>query len=116
MQFGLGKPVCAFSPVGKGDEVVLDLFTWDRGVVTFESQKQPDSVNINETLESLIMQGERFKEGTAFLANYLIDDMSILVRGEKLSTEELSRSIHACRWCHKRCFLKFTVMFTVPSI
>lgn len=97
VQFGLGKPVCAFSPVGKGDEVVLDLFTWDRGVVTFESQKQPDSVNINETLESLIMQGERFKEDTAFLSNYLIDDMSILVRGEKLSTEELSRSIHACK-------------------
>ncbi len=97
VQFGLGKPVCAFSPVGKGDEVVLDLFTWDRGVVSFESQKQPDSVNINETLESLIMQGERYKEDTAFLANYLIDDMSILVRGEKLSTEELSRSIHACK-------------------
>jgi hypothetical protein len=37
VQFGLGKPVFALSPIGKGDEAILDLFCWTSGKLSFIS-------------------------------------------------------------------------------
>ncbi|MDX1986050.1 MAG: DUF4388 domain-containing protein [Candidatus Obscuribacter sp.] len=97
IQFGLGKPICAFSPLGKGEEVILDLFTWAHGSVSFDNNIQPDAVNISESLDKIVLCGETYAQDSAFLEQYLINEQSILVRGARMSPEVASRCIKQCK-------------------
>lgn len=97
IQFGLGKPICAFSPLGKGEEVILDLFTWAHGSVSFANNIQPDAVNISESLDKIVLCGETYAQDAAFLEHYLINEQSILVRGARMSPEVASRCVKQCK-------------------
>ncbi len=97
IQFGLGKPICAFSPLGKGEEVILDLFTWAHGSVSFSNNIQPDAVNISESLDRIVLCGETYAQDAAFLEQYLINEQSILVRGARMSPEAASRCVKQCK-------------------
>lgn len=97
IQFGLGKPICAFSPLGKGEEVILDLFTWAHGSVSFANNIQPDAVNISESLDRIVLCGETYAQDAAFLEQYLINEQSILVRGARMSPEVASRCVKQCK-------------------
>jgi len=89
VQFGLGKPVNATSSLVKGEEAVIDLFTWSSGQLVFELGKQPESVNILETSEGLIAKGEAFLANLRFLEENYINETSFLIRSSKLSKRKL---------------------------
>ncbi len=89
VQFGLGKPVNASSPLGKGDEAIVDLFTWSDGQLVFELGRQPESVNVLDTAEGLITKGEAFISNLKFLEDNFITESSFLIRSSKLSKAKL---------------------------
>lgn len=97
IQFGLGKPICAFSPLGKGEEVIIDLFTWAHGSVSFANNIQPDAVNISESLERIVLCGETYAQDADFLEQYLINEQSILVRGARMTPEAASYCVKQCK-------------------
>ncbi len=94
VQFGLGKPVNASSPLGKGDEAIVDLFTWSDGQLVFELGRQPESVNILETAEGLITKGEAFIANLKFLEDNFITESSFLIRSSKLSKAKLEAIVN----------------------
>ncbi len=94
VQFGLGKPVNATSSLVKGEEAVIDLFTWSSGQLVFELGKQPESVNILETSEGLIAKGEAFIANLRFLEENYINETSFLIRSSKLSKRKLEAIIN----------------------
>lgn len=94
VQFGLGKPVNASSPLGKGDEAIIDLFTWSDGQLVFELGRQPESVNILETAEGLVTKGEAFIANLKFLEDNFITESSFLIRSSKLSKRKLEAVVN----------------------
>lgn len=94
VQFGLGKPVNASSPLGKGDEAIIDLFTWSDGQLVFELGRQPESVNILETADGLVAKGEAFIANLKFLEDNFITESSFLIRSSKLSKRKLEAVVN----------------------
>ncbi len=94
VQFGLGKPVNASSPLGKGDEAIIDLFTWSDGQLVFELGRQPESVNILETADGLVTKGEAFIANLKFLEDNFITESSFLIRSSKLSKRKLEAVVN----------------------
>ncbi len=90
IQFGLGKVVHALSPFQKGDEAVIELFTWTDGRLTFENGRQPDKVTIMESNESLISRGQAYVADSRFLEDNAITEASFLMRASKLTPQELA--------------------------
>ncbi|MCA9805092.1 MAG: DUF4388 domain-containing protein [Cyanobacteria bacterium HKST-UBA02] len=90
VQFGLGKPLHAYSPVGQGVAVVIDLFNWKDGKIRFEEGKQPEAASIQDTTEELLRQGNSFIEDLYFLEQNAISEVSFLLRPPgKLAPGEL---------------------------
>ncbi|MDP3508398.1 MAG: DUF4388 domain-containing protein [Candidatus Melainabacteria bacterium] len=98
VQFGLGKPVFAISPIGKGDEAILDLFSWRSGKLSFISGRQPDAVNVQEPWETLVERGLLFCESLRFLEENAINESSILTRSLKVSSDELAEIISLAKF------------------
>ncbi len=94
VQFGLGKPVNAASQLAKGEEAIIDLFTWPDAQLVFEPGKQPESVNVLETAEGLIVKGEAFLADLRFLEENYISESSFLIRSSKLSKRKLEAIVH----------------------
>gem|GEM_PF-886706 len=94
VQFGLGKPVNASSPLGKGEETIVDLFTWTDGQLVFELGRQPESVNILESAEGLVTKGEAFLANLKFLEENFITESSFLIRSAKLSKRKLEAIVN----------------------
>jgi hypothetical protein len=97
IQLALGSPRYASSPMGKGHEVIMDLFTWKSGSISFEPGKLPESVNVDETIEQIVAYGEVFSHDTDFLHNHLITEQSILLRGPKCSKDEFETMLKGCK-------------------
>ncbi len=93
LQFGLGKVVHALSPFHKGDEAVIDLFTWTEGHLTFENGRQPDKVTILDTNDVLISRGQAYVSDSVFLEENAISDASFLIRAGKLTPQELASTV-----------------------
>lgn len=90
VQFGLGKPLHAYSPFGQGVAVVIDLFNWKDGRVRFEEGKQPEAASIQDTAEEILRQGNSFMEDLFFLEQNAISEVSFLLRPPgKLAPGEL---------------------------
>lgn len=97
IQLALGSPRYAVSPMGKGHEVIMDLFTWKSGTISFESGKLPESVNVDETIEQIVATGEVFSHDTEFLHKHMINEQSILLRGPKCTKEEFDAMLKGCK-------------------
>jgi hypothetical protein len=82
-------PATPVSPMGEGHEVIMDLFTWKSGAISFEPGKLPESVNVDETIEQIVACGEVFGHDTDFLHNHMITEQSILLRGPKCSQRRI---------------------------
>lgn len=78
IQFGLGKPVHAFSDNEKGVEVILELFAWKDGKSTFSEGIQPESASVQDSPDEIIKQGEYLLENMAFLEMHKINEISVL--------------------------------------
>jgi len=90
VQFGLGKPLHAYSPFGQGVAVVIDLFNWKDGKVRFEEGKQPEAASIQDTAEEILRQGNSFMDDLYFLEQNAISEVSFLLRPPgKLAPGEL---------------------------
>lgn len=94
VQFGLGKPLNAYSPLMSGTGAIIELFTWAEGKYRFEDGKQPEAVSIFEGPEELVRQGEAYLSNISFLEKKAITEMSFLLRPpEKLDDAELVKRI-----------------------
>ncbi len=98
IQFGLGKPVFAASPIYKGDEAILDLFTWTSGQLNFINGQQPQSVNVQDSWEHLAERGRLFSECARFLEENAISENSILTRSIKVSSDQLLQIVRLAQF------------------
>ncbi len=91
VQFGLGRPVHAYSDSGKeGTDVLLELFTWREGFAEFQDEVQPESASIQESVEELVQQGEALLANYDFLERNNINEISILQQPPiKLSEDKM---------------------------
>ncbi|MBI1269927.1 DUF4388 domain-containing protein [bacterium] len=79
VQFGLGRPVHAYTDSGKeGLDVLLELFACRQGQATFEEGLQPEAASIQESCQEIIQQGEALLANYSFLEMNNINEISIL--------------------------------------
>ncbi|MBK9144185.1 MAG: DUF4388 domain-containing protein [Candidatus Melainabacteria bacterium] len=78
VQFGLGKPVHATSPVGNGLEAVMELFTWREGLAHFEADRQPEAASVQESTDELLRLGEEHLANLDFMRQHGLELMSVL--------------------------------------
>lgn len=79
VQFGLGRPVHAYSETGKeGLDVLLELFACRQGQATFEEGLQPEAATIQESCQEIIQQGEALLANYSFLEMNNINEISVL--------------------------------------
>ncbi|MCB9467904.1 MAG: DUF4388 domain-containing protein [Cyanobacteriota/Melainabacteria group bacterium] len=79
VQFGLGRPVHAYSDTGKeGLDVLLELFACRQGQATFEEGLQPEAATIQESCQEIIQQGEALLANYSFLEMNNINEISVL--------------------------------------
>ncbi|MBX9667344.1 MAG: DUF4388 domain-containing protein [Candidatus Obscuribacterales bacterium] len=89
VQFGLGKPVHAFTKNKVGAEAVLELFTWQDGTASFVEGKQPSAATVQDNLDEIMKQGTSLLEDLGFLRRHSIeDDRAALSRPPIAMTEE----------------------------
>ncbi|MBZ0189460.1 MAG: DUF4388 domain-containing protein, partial [Candidatus Obscuribacterales bacterium] len=94
VQFGLGKPLHAFSPFSTGTATIIDLFTWKDGKVRFEEGRQPEAASVHESTEELVRQGEAYVDNLIFLEQNAISKVSFLLRPPgKLAEGELEQRL-----------------------
>ncbi|MGD9685015.1 MAG: DUF4388 domain-containing protein [Candidatus Obscuribacterales bacterium] len=88
VQFGLGKPVHATSPVGNGLEAVMELFTWREGQAHFEADKQPEAASVQESTDELLRLGDEHLANLDFMRQHGLEIMSILHKPPIQATDE----------------------------
>lgn len=94
IEFGLGRPINARSPLNKGTDAILEIFTWPDGKVTFIEGVQPEAPTVEESVHQIIKQGEAFIEHMQFLESYAISEVSFLQRAPgRLTPEELEKRL-----------------------
>jgi Domain of unknown function (DUF4388) len=73
------------------EELVCDLFLWDRGVFYFRAEMPPEEEILPEPLHTvgLAMEGARWRDEHARIRRVLVHDDMVLARGER-PAEELS--------------------------
>ncbi|MCA9805397.1 MAG: DUF4388 domain-containing protein, partial [Cyanobacteria bacterium HKST-UBA02] len=94
VQFGLGKPVHATSPVGNGLEAVMELFTWREGQAHFEADKQPESASVQESTDELLRLGDEHLANLDFMRQHGLEIMSVLHKPPiQAADEQLERRL-----------------------
>jgi len=94
IEFGLGRPINARSPLHKGTDAILELFTWADGKISFQEGVQPEAPTVEESVHQIIKNGEAYVQNMNFLQNYGINGMSILQRAPgRLSSEEVEKRL-----------------------
>lgn len=88
----------AMSPIGKGDEAILKLFSWTSGKLSYINARQPDSVNVQEPWQKLVERGQLYCESLRFLEESAINEKSILTRTFKVSSDELAKIISLAKF------------------
>ncbi len=92
IQFGLGKPIHAFSPFNTGTEAILELYTWQDGKITFTDGIQPETPSVEENAPQILTLGDEYLRNMDFLQKLEITELSFLLRSPgKLSDQELEK-------------------------
>jgi hypothetical protein len=92
IQFGLGKPIHAFSPFNKGTEAILELYTWQDGKISFTEGIQPETPSVEENAPQILTLGDEYLRNMDFLQKLDITELSFLLRSPgKLSDQELEK-------------------------
>ena len=92
IQFGLGKPIHAFSPFNTGTEAILELFNWQDGKITFEEGVQPERPTVDDSAPQILTLGDEYVRNQEFLRNLEISELSYLLRSAmKLNEQELEK-------------------------
>ncbi len=89
IEIGLGKPLFASSPIYRGDEALIDLFSWTVGKLSFFEGKQPQGVNVQEETRTIVERGKLYVESLRFLEKHGIDGDSILTRAKRHAVSDL---------------------------
>lgn len=96
IQFGLGRPLNAFSPFSSGAGTIVDLFTWREGKFSFQDGLKPEGVTIDESPETLLALGEAYSTDLIYLEKNFISESSILLRpAGRTSKEEVANYIQS---------------------
>ncbi len=94
IQFGLGKPIHAFSPFNTGTEAILELFTWQDGKCSFTEGIQPQTPSVEESAPQILTLGDEYIRNMEFLQKLEITELSFLLRSPgKLSDAELEKTL-----------------------
>lgn len=94
IQFGLGKPIHAFSPFNTGTEAILELFTWQDGKCSFTEGIQPQTPSVEESAPQILTLGDEYIRNMEFLQKLEISELSFLLRSPgKLTDAELEKSL-----------------------
>lgn len=74
------------------EDLVCDLFLWDRGVFFFRAELPPEEEILPEPIytEKLALEGARWVDELARFRRVLVHDAVVLARGERWPGEELS--------------------------
>ncbi len=80
VQFGLGRPVHAYTKNKVGAEAVLELFTWQDGLASFVEGKQPSAATVQDSLDEIMKQGTILLEDLGFLRRHSMDERAALSR------------------------------------
>lgn len=92
IQFGLGKPIHAFSPFNTGTEAILELFTWQDGKISFQEGVQPERPTVDDSAPQILTLGDEYVRNQEFLRNLEITELSYLLRSAvKLNEQELEK-------------------------
>lgn len=92
IQFGLGKPIHAFSPFNSGTEAILELFTWQDGKISFTEGIQPERPTVEESAPQILTLGDEYVRNMEFLQKLDITELSYLLRSPlKLNDQELEK-------------------------
>jgi hypothetical protein len=92
IQFGLGKPIHAYSPFNTGTEAILELFTWQDGKITFQEGVQPERPTVDDSAPQILTLGDEYVRNIEFLRNLEITELSYLLRSAtKLNEQELEK-------------------------
>jgi hypothetical protein len=94
IQFGLGKPIHAYSPFNTGTEAILELFTWQDGKVSFSEGVQPERPTIEDSAPQILLLGDEYVRNMEFLQKLEITELSFLLRSAvKLTEQELEKTL-----------------------
>ncbi len=92
IQFGLGKPIHAYSPFNTGTEAILELFTWQDGKISFQEGVQPERPTVDDSAPQILTLGDEYVRNMEFLRNLEITELSYLLRSAtKLNEQELEK-------------------------
>lgn len=96
IQFGLGKPIHAYSPFNQGTEAILELFTWSDGKISFVEGMQPEVPTVEDNAPQILTLGEEYVRNMEFLQKLEITELSFLLRSAlKLNEQELEKVLVA---------------------
>lgn len=94
VQFGLGRPIHAYTTDKVGTDAILEIFSWQEGSASFIEGTQPDTASVQDSTEEILKQGSKLLENLGFLMKNGMDDNSILSRPPiGLSEEQLEERL-----------------------
>jgi len=94
IQFGLGKPIHAYSPFNTGTEAILELFTWQDGKISFTEGIQPATPSVEDSSPQILTLGDEYVRNMEFLQRLEITELSFLLRSPtKLNDQELEKTL-----------------------
>ncbi len=80
VQFGLGRPIHAYTTDKVGTDAILEIFIWQDGSASFTEGIQPDTASVQDSTEEILKQGSILLENLGFLLKNGMDDNSVLSR------------------------------------
>lgn len=94
VQFGLGRPIHAYTTDKVGTDAIIELFCWQDGNSTFVEGTQPDTASVQESTDEILKQGSKLLENLGFLSKHGLDERSVLSRPPiGLSEEQLDERL-----------------------
>jgi len=94
VQFGLGRPIHAYTTDKVGTDAILEIFIWPDGSASFIEGTQPDTASVQDSTEEILKQGSILLENLGFLMKNGMDVNSVLSRPPiGLSEEQLEERL-----------------------